>query len=270
MSQIRKQHTAVTGSSPARVQIIRSRRGLYRGLRGLLVAVVCLTMFSACAQVSRSLGWRSEGQPEEPELNPAKTAEVQFALGRTLEQQGKQDQARAAYASSLRHDPQNGLACWRLAVLAAAAGRQAEADRYFGRAVDLIPESAEIHTDIGYSHYLRRDLETATMHLRQAIVLHESHQRAHNILGLVLAMQGRDLEAARAFYAAGLSAADITSNLGYVAMRTGHMSKAHEMFVHTLELDADHGLAAHYFDVLSPSPERSGHELFDRELSQLH
>ena len=249
MSQIRKQHTAVDGSSPDRVQIIRSRRGLYRGLRGLLVAVVCLTMFSACAQVSRSLGWRSEGQPEDPELNPAKTAEVQFALGRTLEQQGQRDQARAAYASSLRHDPQNGLACWRLAVLAAAAGRQAEADRYFGRAVDLIPESAEIHTDIGYSHYLRRDLETATMHLRQAIVLHESHQRAHNILGLVLAMQGRDLEAAREFSAAGLEPADIACNLGYVAMRSGNSGTADEMFAHALELVPGHTTAQRYFTV---------------------
>ena len=270
MSQVRKQHTALANTSAARLQVAGRYRGLYRGFRGLAVAVVCLTMFSACAQVSRSLGWRAEGQSEEPELNPAKTAEVQFALGRTLEQQGKRDQARVAYASSLRHDAKNGLACWRLAVLAAAAGNHAEADRYFGRAVDLIPESAEIHTDIGYSHYLRRDLETATMHLRQALVLHDAHQRAHNILGLVLAMQGQDLEAAREFYAAGLNAADITSNLGYAALRTGHTSKAREMFAHTLELDAHHALAEHYFDVLLPSSERPSHELFDQEISQLH
>ncbi len=247
MSQVHKQHTALANTSAARLQVAGRSRGLYRGFRGLTVAVVCLTMFSACAQVSRSLGWRAEGQPDEPELNPARTAEVQFALGRTLEQQGKRDQARVAYASSLRHDAKNGLACWRLAILAAAAGNHAEADRYFGRAVDLIPESAEIHTDIGYSHYLRRDLETATMHLRQALVLHDAHQRAHNILGLVLAMQGQDLEAAREFSAAGLEPADIACNLGYVAMRAGNSEKATEMFAHALDVVPGHMTAQHYF-----------------------
>jgi Flp pilus assembly protein TadD len=201
--------------------------------------------------VSRTLGWRTNDGPGEPipELNPAKTAEVQFALGRTLEQQGKWDQARVAYESSLRHDPKNGLACWRLAVLAARAGNAAAADRNFGRAVELLPESAEIHTDMGYSHYLRGELETATMHLRQAIVLHEGHDRAHNILGLVLAMQGHDIDAAREFSAAGLEPADIACNLGYVAMRSGNSDTADEMFAHALELVPGHTTAQRYFTV---------------------
>lgn len=249
----------------------RTAASAVSGYRGLVLAVACLTMLSACAQVSRSLGWRSSEVPAEPvpELNPAKTAEVQFALGRTLEQQGKRDQARVAYESSLRHDKKNGLACWRLAVLAAQAGNNAGADRYFGRAVDLLPESAEIHTDIGYSHYLRGDLETATMHLRQAITLHDAHERAHNILGLVLAMQGHELDAAREFYAAGLKAADITSNLGYVALRAGKNSKAREMFAHSLELDAEHSLAEHYFQVLVPNSQSTAQKPVDQKISQL-
>ena len=234
----------------------RTAASAVSGYRGLVLAVACLTMLSACAQVSRSLGWRSSKVPAEPvpELNPAKTAEVQFALGRTLEQQGKRDQARVAYESSLRHDKKNGLACWRLAVLAAQAGNNAGADRYFGRAVELLPESAEIHTDIGYSHYLRGDLETATMHLRQAITLHDAHERAHNILGLVLAMQGHELDAAREFHAAGLDPADIACNLGYVALRTGNAGKADEMYAHALDLVPDHPTANDYLAIAVAKP----------------
>ncbi|MEO1997271.1 MAG: hypothetical protein ABGZ17_18535, partial [Planctomycetaceae bacterium] len=107
------------------------------------------------------------------------------------------------------------------------------------------------------------------MHLRQAIVLHDGHDRAHNILGLVLAMQGHDIDAAREFYAAGLTAADITSNLGYVALRVGQETKAREMFAHTLQLDAQHALAEHYFKVLVPASQRSLQEPLDQEISQL-
>ncbi|HZT82481.1 MAG TPA: tetratricopeptide repeat protein [Gemmataceae bacterium] len=150
-----------------------------------------------------------------PTLKAAQVADVQVALGKSLEERGAPEQALAAYQAALRHDPSRADAAARLAVLYDLQGRFAESEELHRKAVAAQPSNADLHCNLGYSLYLRHDWAGAEASLRQALTLAPGHRRAHNNLGLVLAHAGRADEALVEFRRAGCSEAEARANLGF-------------------------------------------------------
>src|SRR5579884_94310 len=118
-------------------------------------------------------------------------ANVEVALGRTLENRGANEQAMTAYKEALHRDPHCVEAYVRLGILYDLQGNGKESFKCYRQALKERPGDADIFCNMGYSFYLQRRWAEAEMNLRQALALKPEHQRAHTNLGLVLARTER-------------------------------------------------------------------------------
>ena len=157
-------------------------------------------------------------------------ADVQFAIGKSQEEEGHLEQAEAAYRSALARDPSRSDAQARLAILAERRGDPAGSSMRFDLALKIDPKNPEIHCDRGYSHYLRRRFKEAEASLRSALASDGSHARSHNNLGLVLAARGDKEGAIAEFVRAGCDEADARANLGLVLAMEGRYAEAREQY----------------------------------------
>ncbi|MCI0457426.1 MAG: tetratricopeptide repeat protein [Gemmataceae bacterium] len=149
-------------------------------------------------------------------LSKTHVADVQIALGRTLEKRGAVEQAMGIYLQALQNDPGRADAVARLAVLHDLQGEFAASAPLYKKAVAAQPNNADYHCNQGYSFYLQQRWPEAEAALRRALSLAPEHARAQNNLGLVLAQTGRHTEALEAFWKAGCDEADARSNLAFV------------------------------------------------------
>ncbi len=163
-------------------------------------------------------------------VSARQAADVRFALGRTHEEEGRPDQAEAAYRSALERDPRRADAEARLAILADRKGDGAGADRHFERALKLEPANPETLCDRGYSLYLRRRWSDAEASLRRALAADPAHPRAHNNLGLVLARRGDTDGALAEFARAGADRSDARANLALVLALEGRLDESRDQY----------------------------------------
>jgi tetratricopeptide (TPR) repeat protein len=157
-------------------------------------------------------------------------ADVEFALGRTLEQQENFEKAEAAYRAVLAKDPRRADVMARLAILMDRKGNFAESAEFYRKALASLPNDPEIHCDRGYSFYLQRRWSDAEASLRKALALKSDMPRAHSNLGLVLARQGRQDEALAAFRRAGLDDADARANLALALGLEGRWLESRQQY----------------------------------------
>jgi Tfp pilus assembly protein PilF len=150
-----------------------------------------------------------------PQLSKAQAADVQVALGHSLEKRNLPDEAAAAYREAIQRDPNRTDAVERLAVLCDMQGNFAESARLHRQALAAQPANADLHCNYGYSLYLQRNWPEAEAALRRAVALAPEHKRALNNLGLVLAHTGKEAEAVAAFRRAGCTEADAQNNLAF-------------------------------------------------------
>lgn len=175
----------------------------------------------------------SASTPQSPLTRPiteAQKADVQLTMARSLEQQGRFDEAVPLYREAIRRDPQRADAYHRLAVIHDRKGEFEAAEAYFAQAQERDPKNAEIHCDLGYHHYLLRQWQQAETSLRHAIALDPSHRRAHTNLGLLYARTERLDAAIHAFRRAGCNDAQARSNVGLALMLENRLPEAYEQF----------------------------------------
>jgi Tfp pilus assembly protein PilF len=195
---------------------------------------------SGCLHGDRPVGPGSVavGQSElTPTLGARQVADIQVALGRTLEQQGDLEQAQVAYLEALKQDPNRGDASARLAVLYDRQGKVSESGEYYRRATASQGENPALYCNRGYSLYLQRRWTEAEASLRQAIALAPGNQRAHNNLGLVLAHTGKATEALDEFRKAGCTDAECHVNLALALAVEGDWAGAHASYEQAASLD---------------------------------
>jgi Flp pilus assembly protein TadD len=157
--------------------------------------------------------FRMKRAGESAKLSPSQTAEIQVALGRSLESEGDVEKAMEAYRLAIRIDPKRADAHVRLAVALDRLGRFSEAAPHYDAALKARPGDAEIFCDRGYSLALQGRDQEAEAALRQAIAKDPRLARAHNNLGLLLGRAGKSDEAMAEFRKAGCSEADAHLNL---------------------------------------------------------
>jgi Flp pilus assembly protein TadD len=179
----------------------------------------------------------------QPKITSQQTADIQFTLGRSFEDESKFDQAQAAYVAALQKDPKRGDAEHRLAILDDRKGNREGADKHFARALKLRPTDPEILCDRGYSLYLRRRWSDAEADLKKALTLDPVHPRSHANLALVMARRG-DGEAALAEFArAGCDPSDARSNLGLIYAMEGHFEESKKEYALALQAKPKSALA---------------------------
>lgn len=148
----------------------------------------------------------SRDNPDQPFGDNSKLAsnrpirELMLA-GEKYEKSQKWDLAVDAYESVLITESQHGDAHHRLGVIADRRQDYKLADQHYRVAMQKKPRDANLLSDIGYSHYLRGDLDRAEGYLKQAVEADPRHRFAHLNLGMVYGKQNRYEESLAMFQA---------------------------------------------------------------------
>jgi tetratricopeptide (TPR) repeat protein len=133
------------------------------------------------------------------------SAAVQAELASALEEAGQLDAALAAYDrwSSLEPDPRRrALALFHRSSIEAAQGSGAEAEASLRQALELDPDLAAAHFNLGTLYARRGALDDAAAHLERAVDLRPDDELAALSLGMALVLSDRGLEARRRLEAA--------------------------------------------------------------------
>lgn len=178
-----------------------------------------------------------DGGNDPVKVTAKQAADVQIALGRSMEQQDDFEGAIGAYKIAIQKDPRRADAYNRLAILHDRQGKFQQSAEYYQKALDLKPGDAELFADKGYSLYLQRRWAEAEMNLKQAVVLKPNLARAHNNLGLVLANNRRVEEALAEFKKSGLSDADAHVNVAFALALDNQTEEAREHYETALALN---------------------------------
>ncbi len=106
---------------------------------------------------------------------------------------------------------------------------------YYNLALNANPDSANILTNIGYSHYLTGDLTLAERYFRRAINVNNQSKRAWNNLGLVYARKGQYNKAIKTFKQV-MTEPDAYNDLGYFVMLEGRLDEAELFFQKAIDI----------------------------------
>lgn len=218
--------------------------------RLITVAIVVATL-SGCRQFNGPWGfhlpWSKTARlgqapaavpTEAPEpLRPEQKADIQIAMARSLENQGRTDDAKKMYQQAIEAAPKRADAYHFLALLHDRKGECRVAEKYYQQALDRDEQNAQLHCDLGYSYYLQQRWPEAEKQLCRALELDPDLKRAHNNLGLLLARTGREGDALQEFLRAGADPAEAHANLAYVFTLMDRWHDAETEFQQALAID---------------------------------
>lgn len=162
---------------------------------------------------------------------------VQFALGRTLEEEKNWKGAEQVYRRVLEQNPKHADAAHRLAILCDRQNRFKDSEKYFRLALKARPGDPNVFCDVGYSCYRQRRWADAEMNLKQATAINKSHARAHNHLGLLYAQLDRRMEALAEFKLAGCKLSQAHMNVALVLSLNDRLEDAQQEYLVALNAD---------------------------------
>lgn len=218
---------------------------MFRTCKNWRILALASLVAAGCQHGQPQLASNYSAPPPEasPKLGKEQVADVQIALGRSLEKQGSLDEAIQAYHNVLAKNPQRADVYARLAIVADKQARFNDSAPLHKRAIALDKTNADYYCNAGYSLYLQQDWENAEQCLSQAIQLKPDHARAHNNLGLVLARTGHTKEALAEFRKAGCSEADCHNNLAHALALNGAFPLAQRNYQLALKADPNSAMA---------------------------
>ena len=172
----------------------------------------------------------------------------QKLLSRLLKhyQSGRLGDAEILALSITRDFPNHNFSWMILAAVFKAIGRNTEALNANQTAVELSPQDAEAHSNLGVTLQELGRLNEAEVSLRQAIVLKPNYPEAHNNLGNALKEQGR-LDEAEASYRQAIvlkpGYANAHSNLGATLQELGRLDEAEASYIQAIALKPNYAEA---------------------------
>jgi Tfp pilus assembly protein PilF len=208
-----------------------------------IILAGCILSSAGCQLPGvRNIGRASLEDRDRP-LSNRQVADVQLTLARSLEQQGKMEQALEAYRTAVEKDPRRTTGYWRMANLLSRMGQFEESEVMYQEALKRQAKNPDLLCDYGYSLYLQRRWAESEERLRQAIALKPTHKRAHNHLGLVLAQAEQSDAALAEFRKAGCTVAEARSNLALVMTLNHRWDDAREQYERALDSDPNSATA---------------------------
>lgn len=115
--------------------------------------------------------------------------------GDQLRKSGQLEDARVVYNKAMSLSPDNADVHHRLAIVADKQRAYTEADQHYQAALRLRPRDPKLLNDIGYSYFLRGNLQLAELHLKEALSIDRTHRLAMANLGTIYAQQNRYADA---------------------------------------------------------------------------
>lgn len=168
--------------------------------------------------------------------------DAHHALGMTLAQEGRFEEALEHYDAAQRGSPDSGnIATTRGAVLL-VLGRREEARAAFLAALEAEPAHPGAHFNLGLLYARNGQSEPAAFHYRAALRSSPHHFGAHHGLGQVMLGQKNLVGAEVEFREARRlrpDSAEVVRNLGLVHLGRGDLPKARALFLEALRLDPD-------------------------------
>ena len=139
-------------------------------------------------EAARSMQVAGSGNRADRRRQAASSADLTVALEH--HQAGRLDRAEALYRKFLRKSPGNPDALHLLGVLAIARGNPDRAIQLIGKALAVVPNFAQGHSNLGNALRAGGRFADACVSYRRAIALRPDFAAAHANLGLALCEQG--------------------------------------------------------------------------------
>jgi len=125
-------------------------------------------------------------------------------------------------------------------------GHDREAGYAFDKSIELDPDNADAHEQIGLLYAAHEQIELARTHLERAVIIDPDRWRAYNALGVLSDVQ-HDYPTAVADYRAALAiqpdSAMLLTNLGYSMYLSGDLAGAKIEFIQAITRDPQYAPA---------------------------
>jgi len=138
-----------------------------------------------------------------------------IAYAKALTQEGRFEQSLQVVDNAIRPDQPDWNALLVKGATLDQMGRNAEARALYAQALTIAPGEASIEANLGLSYAMTNDLGSAEQHLRRAVQMRGANSKIRQNLALIVGLQGR-FEEAQALYAAELPPEQVQSNMAYV------------------------------------------------------
>ena len=122
-------------------------------------------------------------------------------------------------------------------------GEFLQAERAYGKALELDPTRFEAHNNLCFMYLQMKDVQKALAHGEEAVRLNPGNRLAHNNLGLAYGMKGDDIRALSEFRLGG-DEASAHNNLGLVMMKQDRYAEAMTHFKMASRMKPFYRLAA--------------------------
>jgi Flp pilus assembly protein TadD len=142
-------------------------------------------------------------------------------------------EAETLLTRSLAADPRRWRAMNALGIIADLRGDHYTAIAHYRRALNVLPGSPMLLSNIGYSHYLAGDRRLSRDYLNQALGLDPKHARAARNLALVEANEGH-YQAAIGLLSRVMRTHAAYNNVGYVCMMKGDYPQAERFLTESI------------------------------------
>ncbi|MBI3453687.1 MAG: tetratricopeptide repeat protein [Rhodospirillales bacterium] len=182
----------------------------------------------------------------QPQTTAAREAATLVNHGITAHQAGRLAEAEGFYIRALALDPVNADALNLAGVAAWTDGRYDDAQARLEKAISIRGNDGGIYDHLGLVCRAQNRLPEAEAAFRQAVALEPSLASAHNNLALLLANTGRLAEALphlRHAIAANPANPVMRMNLGEILSQLGHPAEAAEAFLEAIRLRPNYGEA---------------------------
>lgn len=183
---------------------------------------------------------RTEGQEVKSTISEA------LALAAGHHQAGRLPEAERIYREILLEDSHNANALHSLGLIAIQTGNRETAIDLIGRAIEIEPELAEAHNNLGNALKAQGTLDEAVACYQQALRIKPDYAEAHSNLGIALKAQGK-LDEAVASYREALRIkpdyAKAHNNLGITLKNQGKLDEAVASYQRALEVRPDYAEA---------------------------
>jgi tetratricopeptide (TPR) repeat protein len=165
-------------------------------------------------------------------------------LGFVLERQGMPEDAAEAYRKALELDPESASAHYNLGASLARSGEYAEAEGHLRAALEKSPNT-QTYTGLGFVLWQQGRVDEAVANLRAAIEADPKNAAAYDTLGTILVQQGKLEEAASTYrlLLRNQPSAAAHQELAQVLMRLGRTDEARREMEMAKALDRSSGQA---------------------------
>lgn len=142
-------------------------------------------------------------------------ADINVAYAKALTADGRFDQSLQVIDNVIRPEAPDWNALLVKGATLDQLGRNGEARALYTQALVFAPGEASIEANMGLSYAMTNELQAAEQHLRRAVQMQGASSRIRQNLALVVGLQGR-FDECRALYAAELPPEQVESNMVYV------------------------------------------------------